>query len=210
MEFLLGRGRKFYEFATKISELIWINLLTLLCCIPVITVGSAITAMNHVVFAIYSDEDEKITRMFFRAFCINFAKATKLGLLYTGFFAFLLLEKCIMKVLENPHLQYLDILIPVLGLIGFLSMLWSFVLQFRYELSIKNVLLYSVTRIMAFPFRTLGMGIAVLLPVLLAVFYPQFIIIIVFLGITGPAVLCACFYNGAFKSMEEVPEEQKA
>ena len=209
MEFLMGSGKRFFEFATKLAELMWVNVLTILCSIPIVTAGCAITSMHHVLLAIYRDEEEKITGMYFKAFRKNFGQATKLWLIYLAYFAFLGLEYWAMKTLENPSLRYLELLLPVLTFLGLLSMSWVFVLQFRYTLSLKDTLLYSVTRIVAFPIRTIGMGVAALIPVLLTMFLPQFFILVPLMGFSVAGLLSVCFYNGALKVMEEDPEEEQ-
>lgn len=207
MEFLMGSGKRFFEFATKLAELMWVNVLTILCSIPVITAGCAITSMHHVLLAIYRDEEKKITGMYFKAFRDNFGQATKLWLVYLGYFAFLGLDYWAMRMLENENLRYLELLLPVLTFLGLLSMSWTFVMQFRYSLSLKETLLFSVTRIVAFPIRTLGMGVAAATPLLLTVFLPQFFILVPLLGLSVPGLISVCFYNGALKVMEEAQEE---
>ena len=203
MEFLMGSGKRFFAFATKLSELMWINVLTILCSLPVITAGSALAAMNHVLLAIYRDEEHKITKMYFDSFRTNFAQATKLWLIYLAYFAFLGLDAWAMDALQNERLKYLEILLPLLTILGVLSMAWCFVLQSRYALTVKDTLLYSVTRILAFPFRTLGMGISLCAPLLLTMFLPQFFVLIPLMGVSGAGMLCTCFYNGALLIMED-------
>lgn len=203
MEFLMGSGKRFFAFATKLSELMWVNLLTILCSLPIITAGSAFTAMNYVLLAIYRDEEHKITKMYFDAFRTNFAQATKLWLIYLAYFAFLGLDAWAMGALQNETLKYLEILLPLLTIIGVLSMAWCFVLQARYTLTMKDTLLSSITRIIAFPFRTIGMGLSLLSPLLLTMFFPQFFILVPLMGISGAGLLCICFYNGALLVMED-------
>lgn len=210
MEFLMGSGKRFFEFATKLAELMWVNVLTILCSLPVVTAGCAITAMHHVLLAIYRDEEEKITGMYFKAFRKNFGQATRLWLIYLGYFAFLGLDYWAMGRLENDSLRYLEILLPLLSLLGLLSMSWTFVLQFRYTLSLKDTLLYSVTRIVAFPIRTLGMGFAAAMPLLLIMFLPQFFILLPLVGFSAAGLVSVCFYNSALKIMEDNPEEEQA
>ena len=85
MNFLFGRGQKFYHFATKLAELMWLNFLVFLCSIPVLTIGAATSAMHHVLIQIYRDEEQKITRTFFSAFKKNFGQATLVWLIYLAF-----------------------------------------------------------------------------------------------------------------------------
>ena len=41
----------------KMADLIWLNILTLICCIPVITIGASLTALNYVTLKLVRDEE---------------------------------------------------------------------------------------------------------------------------------------------------------
>ena len=209
MELLMGKGQKFFEFATKIAQLMWLNILTVICSLPLITIGAAFTAMHRVLVDIYRDEENKITRTYFSSFKKNFWQATKIWLLYLVFYAILLVDYWALKALDNNTMRYLNILIPVLVFISVLSLSWVFVMQSRYTLSMKDTLAFSFTRIIAFPLRTLFMGAALLLPYIVTVYAPRFFILIPLIGISGPGIIAACFYNGALNIMETEEEEEK-
>lgn len=209
MEFLLGSGKRFFEFATKLGELMLVNLLTLLCSLPVITVGAAFTAMHRVLVDIYRDQENKLVKTYFKSFKENFSQATKLWLVYLVYFGILAVDYWAFKNLNNATISYVNILVPVLAFIGTLSLCWVFVLLSRYRLTMKDTLLYSMTRIIAFPLRSLGMAVTLLLPLLLTVYLPQFFILIPLLGIAVPGIICAWLYDGALKIMEDDSEKQE-
>lgn len=203
MNFIFGRGTKFLEFATKLSELMWLNFLTFLCCLPIFTIGAATSAMHTVLIQIYRNEEEKLTVTFFRAFGKNFKQATLVWLIYLAVYFLLWVDYRAMQVLENASLKYLDLLVPVLAFITTLSLSWAFVLQCRYNLSVKDVFVYSLTRIVAFPIRTLFMGFAIIIPIVFALMFPSYQIMVVLLGLAVPGIFQTCFYNKALKVMED-------
>ena len=94
-------------------------------------------------------------------------------------------------------------------LISSLSLNWAFVVQSRYALSMKQTLVFSFTRIIAFPLRTLFMGASFLAPFILTVYFPKFFILVPLLGVSGAGILSTCFYNGALKVMEEEETEKE-
>ena len=65
----------------KMADLMWLNILTLICCIPVITAGAALTSMHYVALKIVRNEESYITRSFFKSFKTNFRQATLIWLL---------------------------------------------------------------------------------------------------------------------------------
>ena len=210
MDFFSGRGAKFYEFCVKLMELMWLNVLVLVTSLPIFTIGASFTAMHTVLVKIYRDEESGITKDYFAAFKSNFKQATLLWLIYLGVFLLLLLDDYAMRLLNNSSLKYLDILVPVLAFITSLSMCWAFVLQSRYKLSIKDVLVFSFTRIIAFPFRTIFMALTLIVPLVVANYFPGLLIMVFLLGITVPGILSTCFYNHALDVMEDDSEKQPA
>ena len=203
MNFIFGRGTKFLEFATKLSELMWLNFLTFLCCLPVFTIGAATSAMHTVLIQIFRDEESQITATFFKAFKKNFKQATLVWLIYLATYLLLWLDHRAMQVLENSTLNYLDLFVPVMVFIITLSFSWAFVLQCRYNLTIKDIFIFSFTRIIAFPIRTLFMGLCIILPIAFALIFPSYQILVVLLGIAVPGITQTCFYNKALKVMED-------
>ena len=203
MDFFSGRGAKFYEFSVKLMELMWLNVLVVITSLPILTIGASFTAMHTVLVKIYRDEEDGITRAFFSAFKKNFKQATLIWLIYLGVFTVLMLDDYAMRLLENPSLKYLDLLVPVLAFITILSLCWVFVLQSRYKLTIKDTIVFSFTRIIAFPIRTLFMAFTLVVPVLIARYMPGMMILVFIVGISVPGILSTCFYNHALNVMED-------
>ena len=61
-----------FSFLTKVADLILLNFLALIFCLPVITVGASLTALNYVALKIVRDEECYITRSFLKSFKENF------------------------------------------------------------------------------------------------------------------------------------------
>lgn len=72
---------KFSQMMIKLSYSCWLNLLWLICSIPVFTLGAATTALYDVSLKIVRDEETSITRQFFRSFRRNFRQSTVLWLI---------------------------------------------------------------------------------------------------------------------------------
>ena len=60
----------------KLSYGCCLNVLWLVCCLPVFTIGASTTALYYTSFKIAKDEGSFITTMFFRSFRQNFKQAT--------------------------------------------------------------------------------------------------------------------------------------
>lgn len=68
------------RFMMLITNLIILNILWLLCCIPVVTAGAATVAMHTVLLGYIAGKDDAVVKPFFRAFRENFRTVTPLWL----------------------------------------------------------------------------------------------------------------------------------
>ena len=73
---LFAMDGKFLENFNKITDLVILNLLWILCCIPIVTIGASTSALYQVVLQIAENRESYITKEFFRAFRENFKQAT--------------------------------------------------------------------------------------------------------------------------------------
>ena len=67
---------KFGQLFIKLSYGCCLNILWLVCSLPIITIGASTTALYYTSFKIAKDEGSFITTMFFRSFRQNFKQAT--------------------------------------------------------------------------------------------------------------------------------------
>lgn len=76
-------------FLNKMTDIIILNLLFLLCCIPIVTIGAACTALYHVSILSIRLGDGYVVKRFFTSFKNDFKQATILWLLLLLISAFL-------------------------------------------------------------------------------------------------------------------------
>ena len=70
-----------WRFIGKFCDIMILNVLWLICCIPVVTVGAATTAVYYVTLKLVRDEEGPTIRSFFKSFKENFKQATVLWLI---------------------------------------------------------------------------------------------------------------------------------
>ncbi len=71
------------QFITKLVYSVWLNILWFVCCIPVITIGPATTALFYCCQKMARDEEGHITRSFFHSFRMNFKQGVLIGMIMT-------------------------------------------------------------------------------------------------------------------------------
>ena len=74
------------------ADLLILNLLTLLCCLPLVTIGPALTALADGCSRIVRDEGGAVTKDFFRCFKSRFRRSVLPGLLLFLFAMLLMLD----------------------------------------------------------------------------------------------------------------------
>lgn len=84
------KPKTLFVLIERAAHLIFLNLIFVLCCIPVITVGSAFTALYAACRA--AAKGEPCYRLFFQAFAASFKRATLAWLLLLPFILFFLLD----------------------------------------------------------------------------------------------------------------------
>ena len=78
-----------FNIAEKIGNLMILNFIYIICCLPIFTIGPATIAMHSVALKLATDEEEGILMPFLRSFRLNFKQGLVIGLLLTGMGIFL-------------------------------------------------------------------------------------------------------------------------
>ena len=88
---------KFFTFMNKVADLCILNIICLVCCIPIVTAGASITAMYYVTLKMVRNEEAYIVRSFFKSFKDNFKQATIINLIMIAVGAILYLDLNVAK-----------------------------------------------------------------------------------------------------------------
>ena len=89
---LFNPESRFMEALSTISDLMILNLVTLVCCLPVITIGAALTGMHYVLLKMVRREEGYIVRSYFKSFKENFLQATIIWILFLLFLGIFFLD----------------------------------------------------------------------------------------------------------------------
>lgn len=129
------------RFLTKLADLMILNLLFLLSCIPVVTIGAAWTAMYYVTLKMVRDEEDSIVRGFFRAFRRNWKQATILWLMVLGLGAVMVLDIRFLNAMgDSATAAAMKTAVEILGVLGLMVLQYLFPGLARFEASTGNTL----------------------------------------------------------------------
>lgn len=151
------------QLMARLFDLILLNLVFLICCIPVVTIGASCTAL-HTVCLKYADGDEPpVLGTFFTAFRKNFVQATLSWLVLFAAGAFVYLDTGL-AARTGAGGAPMQVLLAAASLVLLAVGLYLFPIQARYQNTIRancrNALLLAVRH---FP-RTVLLALTVLIP----------------------------------------------
>ncbi|MBR6382284.1 MAG: YesL family protein [Lachnospiraceae bacterium] len=191
------------QFLSKMADLMWVNILTLILCLPIVTAGAALTAMHYVCLKIVRDEECYITKSFFHSFKENFLQSTGLWLIMLFIAGVLGTDLYLMYLQAIQVPAVIRIVIIAITVFAVLIGLMVFPIQAKFTNPIRGTLKNAlIVTMLQFP-KVLLMLVLYLLPFVLAYFFLQIFPVVVLLGLSLPAFVSAMLYNKIFKKMED-------
>ena len=194
----------------RLADLMILNFLTLICCIPIITAGAAFTALDYMCLKLVRNEENYLIRGYFKAFKENFKQSTGIWLIILWVFAAVVGDILIMSYssVEFPYIIRMAVLF--VSVITLCTSMFVFPMQAKFVnpifKTIKNAFKASLLQ---FPKTLLMIGLF-FVP-FLAVMYTNFLVPIVFLfGFSFHSYLSALLYNKFFLRIEEAATKNSA
>lgn len=138
----------FFRFLNKVFDMLVLNILVLLLCIPVITAGPAIAAMYYVAMKEVRDEEGYVIRPFFNFFKKNFKQALILELV--GIFAAVVMTTDLYVMYQwtqKDSGMLLSMLFAVLigfAIIAAMTIAYMFPMLAKFDNTVKNLLKNSL------------------------------------------------------------------
>ncbi len=134
-------------FLKKIFDLFVVNILWVICSIPIFTIGAATTAAYYTCFKAIRKEDGYVIKTFFKAFRGNFKQATVLWLI--GVFAVALISLEIVQLFKLSLIGTTmgNVLLCVFGISAIIvvcALIYVFAVQAFFDNTIKNTIKNSL------------------------------------------------------------------
>lgn len=192
----------FMQVMNKVADLMILNLLTVVCMIPLITAGAALTAMHYQVLKIVRDEECYIVKGYFKAFRENFIQSTAIWLILLAIGLILGGDFLIMYASETEFHIIFRAVLGAIAIFALFTLVYVFPVQAKFAnpvfRTIKNALAMSILQAP----KSVLMVILYFIPMVLMVFAPSIFPLIMLFGMTIPAFLSAKLYNKLFLKLE--------
>ena len=183
-------------FLRVLCDLMVLNVLWLICCIPVITVGPATSALCCVSLKLARGEPTATVRTFFEALKQNFVQALLLGLIGLAGFAVAVVD-WLFALSQQGSLRTLYFVVGVIvSAVVLAYWAWVFALNAGFENSLRGTFTRPLSLAFVAPGKTLLIWIAFAIPVLCFLFLPEAVVIYIgwayiLFAVSAPAYIAA-------------------
>ena len=210
---------KFMTLCSKFANLFILNILTVTFCIPIITIGPALSALHYTAFRLSTDTENSVLRDFLHGFRINFRQGFILGLFSLLGIAIIGLDAFLMVsgLVDPAEAAVKTFHISAMVLLSFfiLSIVtWSFILLSRYNDRIGRILKNAVYVSLGNLGRTIPIVLLSVLPFAMVLINWALASIVLLCGFSVSAYLQAKLYKKVFARLEAVsgtdPETMEA
>lgn len=212
MKGLFNLDSPFAQFMGCLGDLMILNLLFLVSCLPLVTIGAAVTAMAHSVNRILANDEEQPFQTYLKAFKTNFKQAT---ILFGGVLLVALVFRAWFVVAElclsgTGEIIMKGILYAIMFRIG-IMVIWLFPLQAKFEnpltATLKNAYLLSFRHFLT----TLMVIVITGLLVVVTIFYPVIVgygLLWFLLGFSGLAFVKGILFHRIFQRYMPKKDEE--
>ena len=171
MKELFNLNSPWVQRFAMLTNLVCLNILWLVCCIPVFTAGAATAALYHTVFLYHNKEDDAVLRPFFRAFRTNFKQSTLLFLPLMAALVLVVFDLVYLASYGKGTAVLFLLILVILLLMGMLIHLFPLIA--RFDMNAKALLRTAFSLTALHLPGTLTVIALLVLPVILLLFFPD-------------------------------------
>ncbi|MFA9378923.1 MAG: YesL family protein [Lachnotalea sp.] len=129
---------KFFTIMSKVADLIILNIVYCLCCVPIITIGPATTALYYVTLKMVKDEESYIIKSFFKSFKENFKQAVGIWIVLLATLGIIVGDIYIMLKWETKYKVIFIVIFIFLLLMWFFVTIYIFPLLATFDNTVKQ------------------------------------------------------------------------
>lgn len=169
---LFSMDGKLLDYFNRITDLIVLNLLWLVCCLPVFTIGASTSALYQVTLQIAENKDSYISKSFFKAFRENFRQSTIVWLI-CFFLAVVLLSDLfiVSHFFTSSQMPVMTTLILFLTLLLVSGFIYLFPVIAYFKNSTRKIFINSFGLAFSHPVTTLQLLLLSLIPALTGILF---------------------------------------
>lgn len=131
-----------FRFFRKLGYVWWLNILWLVCSLPIVTIGASTSALIYSCMKLQKD-DGYPTNNFFKSFKENFVQATGIWIMYLVVGALLLGDLIYWNHMDSSNMKMIWAVTVALLVPYCLSLLYVFAVQSKFVNPVKRTIQYA-------------------------------------------------------------------
>ena len=165
------------RFCEKVLDIVTVNLLFVVSCLPIVTIGVAKISLYQTIFEVKSSRRVPVFKTYIRAFNQNLKLGLQLGLLELGIFLISVVDLSLFWGQTGLGFQLIKAI--CLGILIFLTlvMLASYPIAARYDLTWKEVLQKGLL-LVSFNFVWFFLMLAIILLIMMLLYLSGFTLVL--------------------------------
>lgn len=165
------------RFCEKVLDIVTVNLLFVVSCLPIVTIGVAKISLYQTIFEVKSSRRVPVFKTYMRAFKQNLKLGLQLGLLELGIFLISVVDLSLFWGQTSLGFQLIKAI--CLGILIFLTlvMLASYPIAARYDLTWKEVLQKGLL-LVSFNFVWFFLMLAIILLIMMLLYLSGFTLVL--------------------------------
>ena len=165
------------RFCVKVLDIVTVNLLFVVSCLPIVTIGVAKISLYQTIFEVKGSRRVPVFKTYMRAFKQNLKLGLQLGLLELGIFLISVVDLSLFWGQTGLGFQLIKAI--CLGILIFLTlvMLASYPIAARYDLTWKEVLQKALL-LVSFNFVWFFLMLAIILLIIMLLYLSGFTLVL--------------------------------
>ena len=214
MERFLGMDTPLMKALSMLADLVILNLLWLVCCFPIVTIGASTTAMYSVSLKLAAGHDGYVWKRFFKAFKQNLKQSTIIHMAVLVLVGIIAVDYYMIAG-GAQTLPYMQVVLGASLFLIAIFLSWVYPVLARFDNTLKNTCKNALAMaVVHLPF-TILVCILNLIPIVILFVYTdlfiKWMILWILAGGSGIAYINSFSFNHCFKRYipEEVLEAEK-
>ncbi len=130
----------FYRIMTDLTNIFLLNIFTLLCCIPIVTIGAALSSMHFALMKM-NDQDVHIVRSYWHAFKTNIKEITPMWLINLVIIVILAIDIWLGYQSTGALRSVPVVLVVVMAFLMMFIGVWLYPLRAKFTYTMKDAVI---------------------------------------------------------------------
>ena len=127
------------RFFSRVYDIGVLNIIFLICCIPIVTIGASITALYSITLKMVRNEESHIVRGFLKSFRENLKQGSIIGIIAIIIVIFISIDLKIISIMGNDTLKLIKILCYAISIWAYIIFLYAFPILARFTSTVKDI-----------------------------------------------------------------------